>query len=114
MTSIISNIGGVIDTTEAILDGTSATTLLTADENGTQVMSVHVAEVSGNADTVILDRYDVANTTAYNLTGTQAISANDTFTHEVPFVLPKGWVLRARAGTADRLHITTTYLTPPL
>lgn len=114
MTSVVSNIAGVLDTERAILSTTNATTLLTADENGSEVMSIHVAEYSGNADSIVLDCYDVTNTTAYQLTGTQAVSANTTFTFEVPFVLPRGWTLRATATTANRFHVTVSYVTRSL
>ncbi len=107
--SVFASLSGSFDTEQTILTTTSATGVLTADEGGTSVVSVHVAEVSGTGTTVILERFD--GTTAYKLTGAVSIAANGRLDYIYPFKIERGWTLRATAGAANRLHVTVNYLT---
>lgn len=101
---------GIPQTERAILTDTSATVLLTASENGNFVHSIYVAETSGNATTVIIDMYDGA--TAYKLTGTRSIAANDDLWLLVDQHIERGWTVRATASAGNRLHTHVTHSLP--
>ena len=96
------------------LDSTNATTVLTVGSTTKKeaaiIKSVLVSEYSNNADTITLT---ITNTSSvvFSLFKDKAISAKATSELlSAPLVLGSGEILKATAGTADRLHIVVSYM----
>lgn len=110
---------GRVETEDKILAGTSATTIVDAGENGTLVEYIRVTNTTGSAVDITIDRYDVANTTAYVMAQEHSLAAkstesgnNSTSVYEVvaPHWLKKNWLLRVTGNTG--VHITATHVRP--
>ena len=73
------------------------------------VKKVYVTEISGNTPTFSLEVYD--GTTSYYLMNAKPMTARQTLTWgDIP--LPRGWKLRATAGTANRIDVVAVVLEP--
>ena len=74
------------------------------------VKSILVSEDSGNADTITVTLTDSAST-VFSLFKTKAVSANTTVELlTAPLVVEESEVLKVTAATANRLHVTASFL----
>ena len=93
------------------LTATTATTLYTCPTATTAIVkSILVSEDSGNADTITVTLTDTASA-VFSLFKTKAISANTTVELlTAPLVVEESEVLKVTAATANRLHVTASFL----
>ena len=93
------------------LTATTATTLYTCPTATTAIVkSILVSEDSGNADTITVTLTDSASA-VFSLFKTKAISANTTVELlTAPLVVEESEVLKVTAATANRLHVTASFL----
>ena len=96
---------------KADLTATTATTLYTCPSATTAIVkSILVSEDSGNADTITVTLTDSASA-VFSLFKTKAISANTTVELlTAPLVVEESEVLKVTAATANRLHVTASFL----
>ena len=87
------------------------TTLYTVPASTTGIVkSILVSEDSGNADSITLTLTD-ASANVFSLFKTKAISANQTVELlSSPIVLQESEIIKATAGTGNRLHIVLSVL----
>ena len=93
------------------LTATTATTLYTCPTATTAIVkSILVSEDSGNADTITVTLTDSASA-VFSLFKTKAVSANTTVELlTAPLVVEEAEVLKVTAATANRLHVTASFL----
>tara|TARA_R100001082_G_scaffold1756_1_gene1586 strand:- start:2442 stop:2765 length:324 start_codon:yes stop_codon:yes gene_type:complete len=93
------------------LTATTATTLYTCPTATTAIVkSILVSEDSGNADTITVTLTDTASA-VFSLFKTKAVSANTTVELlTAPLVVEESEVLKVTAATANRLHVTASFL----
>ena len=93
------------------LTATTATTLYTCPTATTAIVkSILVSEDSGNADTITVTLTDSASA-VFSLFKTKAVSANTTVELlTAPLVAEESEVLKVTAATANRLHVTASFL----
>jgi len=93
------------------LTATTVTTLYTCPTATTAIVkSILVSEDSGNADTITVTRTDSASA-VFSLFKTKAVSANTTVELlTAPLVVEESEVLKVTAATANRLHVTASFL----
>ena len=93
------------------LTATTATTLYTCPTATTAIVkSILVSEDSGNADTITVTLTDSASA-VFSLFKTKAVSANTTVELlTAPLVVEESEVLKVTAATANRLHVTASFL----
>ena len=93
------------------LTATTATTLYTCPTATTTIVkSILVSEDSGNADTITVTLTDTASA-VFSLYKTKAVSANTTVELlTAPLVVEESEVLKVTAATANRLHVTASFL----
>ena len=93
------------------LTATTATTLYTCPTATTAIVkSILVSEDSGNADTITVTITDSASA-VFSLFKTKAVSANATVELlTAPLVVEESEVLKVTAATANRLHVTASFL----
>ena len=93
------------------LTATTATTLYTCPTATTAIVkSILVSEDSGNADTITVTLTDSASA-VFSLLKTKAVSANTTVELlTAPLVVEESEVLKVTAATANRLHVTASFL----
>ena len=93
------------------LTATTATTLYTCPTATTAIVkSILVSEDSGNADTITVTLTDSASA-VFSLFKTKAVSANTTVELlTAPLVVEESEVLKVPAATANRLHVTASFL----
>jgi hypothetical protein len=110
---------GRVETTSVILSGTSATTIIDAEDNGTLVEHIRLVNTTGGAIDVTVDRYDVANTTAHVLVQEHSLAAKSTesgntstsvYEITMPNWLKKNWLVRVTGNTG--VHVTATHVRP--
>jgi hypothetical protein len=100
--------GGVAGIRAVKLTGTGVTDIVAVDRKCT-VKKVYVTEISGNTPNFSLEVYDGTN--SYYLMNTKPMTARQTLTWgDIP--LPKGWKLRATAGTANRIDVVAVIVEP--
>jgi hypothetical protein len=94
------------------LTTTDKTTVYTCPSETTAIIkSIRVTEDSGNADTIAMEFYDDSKTATFKITGTKAISANaSTELFNAPFVIEESDIIKATAGTANRIHVIISLL----
>ena len=94
------------------LTTTDKTTVYTCPSETTAIVkSIRVTEDSGNADTIAVELSDSSATATFKITGTLAISAStSTELLTVPLVMEESDIIKATAGTANRLHIIISLL----
>ena len=93
------------------LTATTVTTLYTCPTATTAIVkSILVSEDSGNADTITVTLTDSASA-VFSLFKTKAVSANTTVELlTAPLVVEESEVLKVTAATANRLHVTASFL----
>tara|TARA_Y100000114_G_C11671580_1_gene284043 strand:- start:80 stop:403 length:324 start_codon:yes stop_codon:yes gene_type:complete len=93
------------------LTTTNATTLYTAPTATTAIVkSILVSEDSGNADTITVTITDSASA-VFSLFKVKAVGANTTIELLTqPLVVMESEILKVTAATANRLHVTASYL----
>ena len=93
------------------LTATTATTLYTCPTATTAIVkSILVSEDSGNAHTITVTLTDSASA-VFSLFKTKAVSANTTVELlTAPLVVEESEVLKVTAATANRLHVTASFL----
>ena len=93
------------------LTATTVTTLYTCPTATTAIVkSILVSEDSGNADTITVTLTDAASA-VFSLFKTKAVSANTTVELlTAPLVVEESEVLKVTAATANRLHVTASFL----
>ena len=93
------------------LTATTVTTLYTCPKATTAIVkSILVSEDSGNADTITVTLTDTASA-VFSLFKTKAVSANTTVELlTAPLVVEESEVLKVTAATANRLHVTASFL----
>jgi hypothetical protein len=93
------------------LTTTDATTLYTAPTATTAIIrSILVSEDSGNADTLTVTLTDSASA-VFSLFKVKAVGANATVEFLTqPLVVMESEILKVTAATANRLHVTASYL----
>ena len=93
------------------LTATTATTLYTCPTATTAIVkSILVSEDSGNADTITVTLTDTASA-VFSLFKTKAISANTTVELlTAPLVVEESEIVKVTAATANRLHVTASFL----
>ena len=93
------------------LTATTATTLYTCPTATTAIVkSILVSEDSGNADMITVTLTDSASA-VFSLFKTKAVSANTTVELlTAPLVVEESEVLKVTAATANRLHVTASFL----
>ena len=93
------------------LTATTVTTLSTCPTATTAIVkSILVSEDSGNADTITVTITDTASA-VFSLFKTKAVSANTTVELlTAPLVVEESEVLKVTAATANRLHVTASFL----
>lgn len=90
---------------------TTSVTDIVAEQGRCTVKKVYVTEISGNTPTFSLEVYDTVNSTSYYLQNTKPMTARQTLEWgDIP--LPKGWKLRATAGTANRIDVIAVIIEP--
>ena len=93
------------------LTATTVTTLYTCPTATTAIVkSILVSEDSGNADTITVT---VTNTAAavFSLFKVKAVGANTTVELlTAPLVVEESEILKVTAATANRLHVTASFL----
>jgi len=96
---------------KADLTATTATTLYTCPSATTAIVkSILVSEDSGNADTITVTLTDSA-AAVFSLFKVKAISANTTVELlTAPLVVEESEVVKVTAATANRLHVTASFL----
>ena len=96
---------------KADLTATTATTLYTCPSATTAIVkSILVSEDSGNADTITVTLTD-SSAAVFSLFKTKAISANTTVELlTAPLVVEESEVVKVTAATANRLHVTASFL----
>ena len=96
---------------KADLTATTATTLYTCPSATTAIVkSILVSEDSGNADTITVTLTDSA-AAVFSLFKVKAISANTTVELlTAPLVVEESEVGKVTAATANRLHVTASFL----
>ena len=93
------------------LTATTVTTLYTCPTATTAIVkSILVSEDSGNADTITVTLTDSASA-VFSLFKTKAVSANTTVELlTAPLVVEESEVVKVTAATANRLHVTASFL----
>ena len=93
------------------LTATTVTTLYTCPTATTAIVkSILVSEDSGNADTITVTLTDTASA-VFSLFKTKAVSVNTTVELlTAPLVVEESEVLKVTAATANRLHVTASFL----
>ena len=93
------------------LTTTNATTLYTAPAATTALIrSILVSEDSGNADTITVTITNTASA-VFSLFKVKAVSANTTVELLTqPLIVMESEILKVTAATANRLHVTASYL----
>ena len=93
------------------LTATTVTTLYTCPTATTAIIkSILVSEDSGNADTITVTLTDSA-AAVFSLFKVKAISANTTVELlTAPLVVEESEVVKVTAATANRLHVTASFL----
>ncbi len=93
------------------LTATTVTTLYTCPTATTAIVkSILVSEDSGNADTITVTLTNSASA-VFSLFKTKAVSANTTVELlTAPLVVEESEVLKVTAATANRLHVTASFL----
>lgn len=109
MSAVFFHTRGDLKTAGVQLSTTSATTIFSALDDAVEVGLIQIAEVGGSTPTLAIDIYDGAAVVT-KIRASQAVTANSFEQITGPFILEPGWTLRATAGTADKLHVTATYL----
>jgi len=96
---------------KADLTATTATTLYTCPSATTAIVkSILVSEDSGNADTITVTLTDSA-AAVFSLFKVKAISANTTVELlTAPLVVEESEIVKVTAATANRLHVTASFL----
>lgn len=97
--SALDNAGGAI-TDDGRLTANTATTIFTA-KGATWIRSITATERNGGTPTLTIDKYDVANTTAYHIRRAVAMTAGAQVVYNEPFLLPLGWTLRLTSNDAS-------------
>ena len=94
------------------LTSTSKTNVYTCPSETTAIVkSIRVSEDSGNNDTIAVELYDNSAEATFKLTGTLAISAStSTELLSAPLVLEESDIVKATAGTANRIHVIMSIL----
>jgi len=94
------------------LTSTSKTNVYTCPSETTAIVkSIRVTEDSGNNDTIAVELYDNSAEATFKLTGTLAISAStSTELLSAPLVLEESDIVKATAGTANRIHVIMSIL----
>lgn len=93
------------------LTTTDATTLYTAPAATTAIVkSILVCEDSGNADTLTVTLTNSASA-VFKLFTVKAVAANATVEFLTqPLIVMESEILKVTAATANRLHVTASYL----
>jgi hypothetical protein len=94
------------------LTTTNKTNVYTCPSETTAIVkSIRVTEDSGNNDTIAVELYDNSAEATFKLTGTLAISAStSTELLSAPLVLEESDIVKATAGTANRIHVIMSIL----
>ena len=94
------------------LTTTDKTNVYTCPSETTAIVkSIRVTEDSGNNDTIAVELYDNSAEATFKLTGTLAISAStSTELLSAPLVLEESDIVKATAGTANRIHVIMSIL----
>ena len=94
------------------LTTTNKTNVYTCPSETTAIVkSIRVTEDSGNNDTIAVELYDNSAEATFKLTGTLAISAStSTELLSAPLVLEESDIVKATAGTANRIHVIMSVL----
>ena len=94
------------------LTSTDKTNVYTCPSETTAIVkSIRVTEDSGNNDTIAVELYDNSAEATFKLTGTLAISAStSTELLSAPLVLEESDIVKATAGTANRIHVIMSIL----
>jgi hypothetical protein len=101
--------GLIVSATPKLLAaGSNDILVIAATADDVEVAEIFVANADGSARTILLTKFD--GTTAWVLLPTKSVAANDTLQVTFPFVLPKGWTLRATPSTASVLTVHVTYI----
>ena len=93
------------------LTATTVTTLYTCPTATTAIIkSILVSEDSGNADTITVTLTD-SSAAVFSLFKTKAVSANTTVELlTAPLVVEESEIVKVTAATANRLHVTASFL----
>jgi hypothetical protein len=93
------------------LTATTATTLYTCPTATTAIVkSILVSEDSGNADTITVTVTNAA-AAVFSLFKVKAVGANTTVELlTAPLVVEESEILKVTAATANRLHVTASFL----
>ena len=94
------------------LTSTDKTNVYTCPSETTAIIkSIRVTEDSGNNDTVAVELYDNSAEATFKITGTLTVSANtSTELLTVPLILEESDIIKATAGTANRIHVVMSLL----
>lgn len=112
MSSIL--VDGAFDTHDFKITGNTATAVFTATKR-TMITGLTITENNGSTPNLTVERYDTANTTAYYMRRTSAVTAGQTvtFDEQMPMVLHTGWSLRVTSSdAAGRFDGFMTYTFP--
>lgn len=98
---------GQPNTQRTILTTTANTTIVDAQQNRQNVVSITVSNVTAAACNLTLESFD--GTTAYSLItlypGPALGTLTSVYTYELPITLEPKWIIRAKAGVANALHV---------
>lgn len=115
---------GRVETERVRLSGTTATTIVDGEDNGTLIEDILVANTGSGTPDITIDAYDVTNTTAYVLVQEHSLTAKSTentttdapranFRLTMPMWLPKNWLLRVTSTAgSNAVHVTATHVRP--
>lgn len=101
-------------TQKTILTTTSPTTIVDAQPNRQNVVSITVSNITASPVNVTIDTFD--GTTSYNIVTLYSVAARSTaptvysqvpsvFTYELPITLEQKWSIRATASAGNSLHV---------
>lgn len=108
--SVFQTQAGILKTATVALDSTNATTIVNGGSTGCTVEYVRAVEMANSTATLILDIY--RSSTSYKIRGVKAMAAYEVYVDNNPIQLEAGDLLRATAGTADKIHVTASYTVP--
>jgi hypothetical protein len=101
--------GLIVSATPKLLAaGSNDILAIAATADDVEIAEVLVANADGSPRTILLTKFDTSN--AWVLLPTKSVPANDTLQLTFPFVLPKGWTLRATPSANNVLTVHVTYI----
>lgn len=101
--------GLIVSATPKLLaTGSNDILAIAATADDVEITEILIANADGSARTILLTKYD--GSTAWTVLPTKSIAANDILQLTFPFVLPKGWTLRATPSANNVLTVHVTYI----